>query len=178
MEFTTTERGNRQLIKDGYIYVFKKDLANDVSSWECALRRKGTQCNATVKLSILDEYLGMNNAHTHPPSQTQVEVVKVKATMKRRAETTEETTQQILGASLNNVSEGAAAIMPSVGSLRRNIRHARQDRNMPPNPLTRDAIPILPQQYQETTTGENFLVFDSGVGDPNRIFIFGSNQGL
>ena len=98
--------------------------------------------------------------------------------MKRRAETTEETTQQILGASLNNVSEGAAAIMPSVGSLRRNIRHARQDRNMPPNPLTRDAIPILPQQYQETTTGENFLVFDSGVGDPNRIFIFGSNQGL
>ena len=172
MEFTTTERGGRKLIKDGYMYVFKKRLANDVTSWECVLRRKGTQCNATIKLSVLDEYIGMNNAHTHPPSQTQAEVVKVQAAMKRRAETTEETTQQILASSLINISEGAAAIIPSVGSLRRNIRHARQDRNMPPNPLTKNDIPVLPQQYQETTTGDNFLMFDSGVEDPNRIFIF------
>ena len=29
MEFTATERGSRKLIKDGYMYVFKKRLAND-----------------------------------------------------------------------------------------------------------------------------------------------------
>ena len=39
MEFTTTEEGNRILIYEGYMYVFQKNLANDVTSWECEKRR-------------------------------------------------------------------------------------------------------------------------------------------
>ena len=35
MEFTTTESGNQKLIRDGYMYVFKKMMANDISSLEC-----------------------------------------------------------------------------------------------------------------------------------------------
>ena len=35
MEFTKTEKGQRELIRNGYIYVLKKMLANEVSSWEC-----------------------------------------------------------------------------------------------------------------------------------------------
>ena len=81
MEFTITERRNRKLIRDGYLYVFKKMLA-DVSSWECILRRKGAQCKASIKLSILDEFIGQNNEQTHFASQTQVEVTKAKATIK------------------------------------------------------------------------------------------------
>ena len=54
MEFTITERGNRKLTRDGYIYVFKKMLANDVSSWVYILRRKVAHCKASIKLSILD----------------------------------------------------------------------------------------------------------------------------
>lgn len=65
MEFTVTEKGQRKLLLNGYIYVFKKMLANDISCWECILRREDTQCNATVKLSILDEFIGQNNEHTH-----------------------------------------------------------------------------------------------------------------
>ena len=34
MEFTTAEKGNRRLIHEGYMYVFQKNLANDVTSWE------------------------------------------------------------------------------------------------------------------------------------------------
>ena len=33
MEFITTEKGQRKLIRNGYNYVFKKMLANDVSCW-------------------------------------------------------------------------------------------------------------------------------------------------
>ena len=82
MEFTITERRNRKLIRDGYLYVFKKMLADDVSSWECISRRKGAQCKASIKLSILDEFIGQNNEQTHFASQTQVEVTKAKATIK------------------------------------------------------------------------------------------------
>ena len=87
MEFTTTEK----LIRCGYIYLFKKMLANDVSCWECILRRKGAQCNASTKLSATDEFIGHNNDHTHPPSQTEVEITKVKAIIKRKAESTVDT---------------------------------------------------------------------------------------
>ena len=37
MEFTLREKGQRKLVKDGYIYVFKKIPENDISLWECIL---------------------------------------------------------------------------------------------------------------------------------------------
>ena len=51
-------------------------------------------------LSILDEFIGPNNAHAHLPSQTEAEVIKGKASIKRIAESTEETSQQILAPEL------------------------------------------------------------------------------
>ena len=41
MEFTTTEKGNRKLTDEGNMYVFQKNPANDVTSWECEKRRMG-----------------------------------------------------------------------------------------------------------------------------------------
>ena len=75
------------------------------------------------------------------------------------------------------MSEGASANFPSLGTLRRIIRHAREDRNMQPNPQAREEIAVLPHQYQLTSNGGEFLVFDSGVRDSGRIFIFASEQG-
>ena len=39
MKFNTTEKGNRKLIYEGYLYVFQKNLEDDVTSWECEKRR-------------------------------------------------------------------------------------------------------------------------------------------
>ena len=50
------------------MYVFKEMLTNDVSSWECILRRKGAQCKASIKSLIVDEFIGQNKEYTHPPS--------------------------------------------------------------------------------------------------------------
>ena len=97
MEFKKTEKGQRKLIRNRYIYVFKKILANEVSSWNCILRRKGNQCKATIKLSPADEVIEPVNEHTHAPSQTEAEVTKVKSRIKRKATTTLKTPQQILG---------------------------------------------------------------------------------
>ena len=71
-------------------------LANDVRCFECELRRKGNQCKATIKLDIDGEIIGEVNLHAHAPSQRQVEVAKVKANTKRKAQTTTDTPQQIL----------------------------------------------------------------------------------
>ena len=37
---------------------------------------------------------------------------------------------------------------------------------------------MLPEEYQLTTNGDLFLVFDGGIGDPERIFIFASDLGF
>ena len=141
------------------------------------MRRKG-ECKAKVQLSVSDDLIGETNEHTHSPSQTQCEVTKMKANIKRKAETTEETSQQILGAELQNVSEGAAVVLPPMSTLRRNIRYQRQERNLPPTPFHQQNIPALPHDYQITADGNQFLVHDSGFGDEERILIFASQQGL
>ena len=49
---------------------------------------------------------------------------------------------------------------------------------MLPHPQTCKEIPVLLQEYQLTTNGDQFLVFDSVIGDPERSFIFASDLGL
>jgi hypothetical protein len=177
MEFTTTERGQRMLIRNGHIYTFQKFLANEIQSWECTHRRKG-QCKARVKVNANNEFLEQVNEHTHPPSNTKVEVAKVKSAMKRRAETTNDTCQQILGVELQRISQSAAVQLPQILHIKRCIRSQRQVRNILANPQRREDIPILPQQYQLTNNGDQFLLFDSGVEVADRIFIFATQQGL
>ena len=164
-------------IRDKFMYTYQKELANDVSTWECVLRRKG-QCKARVHLSAGGEFLRIVNKHTHPSVPTQFEITKVRAGIKRRADTTQDKTQQILAAEMQGVSESAAVNMPSLDNIRRNIRYQRQD-NPLPNPLHRNDIPaILTHEYQVTSMEEPFLLLDSGVDDPERFFIFGTNRGL
>ena len=119
------------------------------------------------------EFVGEINEHTHPPSQDQIEVTKIKASIKRRSQATHDTLQQILGAALQNISETAAVNLPQINNLKRTIQSQQKDNDLPPTPLRREDIPVLPERYQVAKAGEQFLIFDSGVGDNERILIFG-----
>ena len=139
---------------------------------------KEINAKAMIKLDIYDEIIGEVNFHTHSPSQTHVEVAKVKANIKKKAQTTTDTPQQILGAELRNASQDTAANIPSTSTLRRNVRKARKDNNVPHNPIARKYIPVLPEQYQYTVGRRGVLNYDSGIGDQERMFIFASQMGL
>ena len=177
MEFITTEKGRRKIIRNGYMYTYQKGLANMVTSWECVARRSG-MCNAKIKLSENDEFLAETNEHTHPPNPIQCEVVKVKSGIKRLAENSIHPSQQILAEETAGISEGAAINLPSINTLRRNIRSIRQENDIPPLPINIGAILVIPQEYQTTVNREQFLVYDSGVGDIERILIFASPQAI
>ena len=77
-----------------------------------------------------------------------------------------------------NLTPTAAVNLPNLSNLRRNIRRQRQEQNILPNPPRKEDVPVLPHEYQMTGTGERFLLFDSGVGDINRMFIFATNDGI
>ena len=97
MEFSVTERGSRKLLRKGYQYIKQKDLAEGFTSWECVERRKG-KCKAKVKLTAVYDFVAEINEHTHARSPTNCELTKIRANIKRKAETT----QQILAAELTN----------------------------------------------------------------------------
>ena len=76
------------------------------------------------------------------------------------------------------MSEAAAINLPALHHIRRNIRLQRQANQQLPNPANRDNVPELPLKYQRSCPIEQFLIFDSGQGDADRIFIFGTDQSL
>ena len=99
-----------KLIRNGYIHVYQKNLAEEVTTWECKLRIRD-QIEARVKLdrskwskwSYTPPHTHKHthththkHTHTHTPIQTKTEVVNVKAGIKRRAQTSLDTAQQII----------------------------------------------------------------------------------
>ena len=64
MGFTTTERGNRKGKQKTVSWRFlKKNLANDVTSWECEKRRR-RECKAKIKLDEARNFMERINNHT------------------------------------------------------------------------------------------------------------------
>ena len=62
--------------------------------------------------------------------------------------------------------------------MRRNIRRQRDDHNIPAVLQRKEDIPLLRNNYQITNRGNRFLLFDSGVGDVNRLIIFATNDAI
>ena len=87
-----------------------------------------------------------------------------------------DTTQQILGTELANLTP-TAAVNTNLSNLRPNIRQ-RQEQNFLSNPPRKEDVLMLPYEYQMTGAAKRFLLFDSGVGDINRMFIFATNDGV
>ena len=63
---------------------FKKNLANDATSWVCEKRSRG-QCKAKLKVGEAGNFLERINDHTHTPSEPKCEIAKVRANTNRRA---------------------------------------------------------------------------------------------
>ena len=138
-------------------------MANDVTSWECEKRCRG-ECKAKTKLDEADSFLEQIMNHTHAPSETKCEIVKVRANIKKRATETQDPAQVTLGIEPGEISEEAAINLPTVRHIK-NIRLERQVNQQLQIPANREDVPELPLQYQRSYANEQFLIFDSGQGD-------------
>ena len=178
MEIVTV-RGKTKIAINGYVYVKQKDLADNVTSFECEKRRgsgKGLSiCKAKVKIAADMSVVGYVNEHSHASDNTHVKVLQVRAQIKRRAEETQETAQQIMGQEMQQVSESVAIQMAPLPIIRRAIRHAKQKSNAV-HPVPADRAFDIPNEFKTLKNGEIFLLHDSGNNDINRILIFGTDR--
>ena len=85
MELGLSQKRKRKILREGYIYVYKKELKNNIRSFECELRRTG-QCSTSIKDDVDDQVIDQVNEHTHPPSQTKCEMELVKNNKKQIAD--------------------------------------------------------------------------------------------
>lgn len=111
MEFITTNRGARFVIKNQYLFYKNKTGNNGNSYWECSERRNGNGCHARISLDENDELL-TETEHTHPPNPDEVAARKVKLNMKRDARLSNATTNTIIAANVAGASDGTLAKIP------------------------------------------------------------------
>lgn len=90
--------------------VFKKILANDVSSWECIIRQKGIQ-HETIKLSILDQVICQNNEQTYQSFTNARRSKTVKSSIKWKAKLLKKQVSKYLLSELRNISETESLIV-------------------------------------------------------------------
>lgn len=65
--------------------------------------------------------------------------------------------------------------LPKYNALRQVVQRTRnQTQQAPPNPATRDEL-IVPDFYARFE-GQQFLLIDTGVGDKERILVFGKED--
>ena len=74
----------------------QKDLANGLTSWEC-IERKKRNCKGKMKLNVIDDFGEQVQERTDAPSATRYELTKVRASNKRKASITHNTTSKFSG---------------------------------------------------------------------------------
>ncbi|KAI6656058.1 hypothetical protein LOD99_11355 [Oopsacas minuta] len=118
------------------------------------------------------------NEHSHGPDEQVADCCKAKAGMKRKAWESQDSTHHIVGASLQTASEGTAAKLPKLDSLKRTIQRQRASVFAAPAQPSTLAELALPAVYQQTAKGEQFSLYDSGADDVHRFIIFGTQHNL
>ena len=124
MELGLSQKGKRKILRERDIYVYKKELKNNICSSECELRRKG-QCSTSIKVDVDGQVIDQVDEYRHPPSQTKCEMEPVKNRIKSRSQTTFDTTQRIVTDELQGKSPTTAVNLPNAEHLRRTIRSQR-----------------------------------------------------
>ena len=173
----TSKKGKEILVHEGRLYHYHSKSKNGTRCyWRCVKRDIcNARCvtNANIQGEIHVYKAGRHEHETLPP---EIEVREIVAGIKRRAQNhPNEPPLAIIREELQNVeNEATQALLPERQAVLRMVNR-QQNRNHPVIPRTLQECSIL-EPYDKTVLGEQFLRYDSGVGDNNRILIFTTND--
>lgn len=175
MEFIKTQKGREMLVLNSFSFVREKKGADGRLIWKCS-GYSGSKCLA--RCHTLDGVLLKSiGEHNHVPHAAKIGARKTLTEMKLRATTTQEPGHQIVATTSAVVTAAVAGQLPSVRGMKQTLRRARREQQMPlANPENLQDL-IIPDAFKNTTSGENFLAYDSGPGQ-NRILIFATQRNL
>ena len=178
MEIIKTSKGKDMLLNHGYSYE-KKQVCNGWIRCQCTSQRsKGCKGGLTT-----DEHPIINprslKPHNHELSDCKVEVQMFRSELKGSAQTNSAVrTMPLLTSGLLNLSAEALIESGNIESIKRDIQR-QKSKSRPLEPGNRAEINLVAPWT--TTGGVNplpFLFHDSGPQDPQRMLLFGTDEGL
>lgn len=176
--------GERRLFTNGHVYVRSGLPVGNTTYWECyKLRRKECRARATTKSTGGGNFtVTKESVHDHPPNREYVAAEKIRMNVKRKAEEhPEEPPSRILRTELENVPSAVLSQLPERENLKKSIRGTRR-KNLPDNPTSLLELGELPVDFKKTTTGDQFLIYDSKNDDDDeldgRIIVFATRRNL
>ncbi|XP_030072563.1 FLYWCH-type zinc finger-containing protein 1 [Microcaecilia unicolor] len=172
MEFVESQKGKTILLKDGYRYRKVRINVDGSVSWLCL----ENFCKGRIRLQ--GETVFIVSEHNHAPDVSKNEALRSVVEMRRRAEHGMEKPMQIIQQCTNGISLESAVHLPAYVALQRAIERRRRRVCHPyVDPRSVGEIDI-PSGLCSTFRKSNFLLWDSGVGDDNRILMFGTMENL
>ena len=161
MEFVTTTRGGRQLLRDSYLYYKNKSLNNGSSYWECKERRSENGCKVKIVLDEQENFSHQFGQHTHAPNPEAVSALKLRSQIKRDARHTDTTTNNIITTNIRGMHEEVlAAKLARIDTIRRDVRRQRAV-NWPYPEIPENTLFKIPHPYNISSTGEQFVHYDN-----------------
>ena len=135
---------------------------NGSTYWECCERRSGNGCKAKITLDPNDIFVGQSAPHIHPPNPEKVEAQKSRSRMRIDARISNARTNNVVAANLAVANDAVLAQLPSLETMRRDVRRNRQvHQGLPEVPDRGNHLFEIPHPFDETTTGERFLHYDN-----------------
>lgn len=172
MELIESQKA-KKLLLEGFRYRKARSNADGSTSWRCV----EVSCSGRLKVACGDAKL--ITEHSHPADPSKNEAAKSVAEMRRRAVETMEKPRQIIQHTTSGISLEAGLQLPSYKASQRAIERKRKKMQHPyPNPATVADI-VIPETLNGTIrNNSNFVLWDSGVDDVNRLFMFGTEENL
>lgn len=173
-QFIETQKSGFKIVID--YYLFDKEKENKELGriyWRC---EKRGECKARA-VTNERQLISMAGEHTHASDFQKIEKMRFMAEIRLRAKNTMESTHQILTSRLQNYPSYLAEAFPGMQLVKRTINRVRNKKDAEPSqPSTLNSL-IIPEIFQITNSGEQFLFHDSGP-TKNRILIFATQRNL
>ncbi|CAF1121885.1 unnamed protein product [Brachionus calyciflorus] len=173
---TKTTKNMPRLIFQDYEFVIDKSHKQKIY-WKCVHIKP--LCKARIHTNLSYEIVKIvNNEHIHEPPIDDIAAKNVRVDIKKRASETSENPRKLITDCLTKLPLSSAPLISSTRGLTQMVQRERQKvNNFGREAKSREEV-NLNIEYTVTHTGENFVLFDSGSVDRERIIIFGTTKNL
>jgi hypothetical protein len=131
------------------------------------------KCTGRLRVTTSGEFVESGH-HSHPPEPAIISVKKLRSQIKQKAQTSEKSTKELYS-ELRTLDEESLSQVPKSSSIARDIQRHRDPINNNP-PKTRDFD--VPERFLKNKDDKNWIAFDTGKEDPQRIVGFATQAFL
>ncbi|XP_040575190.1 uncharacterized protein asrij isoform X1 [Lepeophtheirus salmonis] len=174
-----SQRGGMKLV-DNYNYIYRVDQkSGEKTYWKCEYSKCKARLHTVMDVDKVNVCICKTvSEHSHPSNPSKTKMCDVKAKLKSEALSSPLSSRMLIEQMASSMDESTLSLMSNASNLARSVRSWRQRVNQShPIPVGRCGYSI-PQDYKFLKNGEQFLIFDSGEQDTDRILIFGAQDAL